>query len=226
MLEKLGKYKFLKRNKLGDFIPIGKSNCVAMTHPQILNYYNSKIHGILNYFNFCHNRMNLWSIIRFLKYSCALSLAKKFKLKTLAKTFRKFGPDLAFRNDTGKKFKIFRPKNLRMLSMDQRFNLKDDIDIDKILHKTWSGSMTLSQLDEPCVICGTLDNIEMHHVRSVKNVRVKVHTYAQWEGAFRRKSILLCSGHHVALHSGKLSRGDIKKLAQYKKKASRWKKKT
>lgn len=76
-----------------------------MTHPQILNYYNSKIHGILNYFNFCHNRMNLWFIIRFLKYSCALSLAKKFKLKTLAKTFRKFGPDLAFRNDIGKKFK-------------------------------------------------------------------------------------------------------------------------
>lgn len=190
-----------------------------------MNYYNSKIHGILNYFNFCHNRINLWSIIRFLKYSCALSLAKKFKLKTLAKTFRQFGPDLAFRNDTGKKFKIFRPKNLRMLSMDQRFNLKDDIDIDEILHKTWSGSMTLSQFDEPCVIRGTLDNIEMHHVRYVKNVRVKVRTYAQWEGAFRKKSIPLCSGHHVALHSGKLSRGDIEKLAQYKGKASRWKKK-
>ena len=136
LLEKLCKYKFLKRNKLGDFIPISKSNCVSMTHPQILNYYNSKIYGILNYFNFCHNRMNLWSIIRFLKYSCALSLAKKFKLKTLAKTFRKFGPGLAFWNDKRKEFKIFRPKNLRMLSMDQRFNLKDDIDIDKILRKT------------------------------------------------------------------------------------------
>jgi hypothetical protein len=81
--------------------------------------------------------------------------------------------------------------------------------------------MTLSQFDEPCLICETLDNIEIHHVRSVKNVRIKVRTYAQWEGASRRKSIPLCSGHHVALHSGKLSRGDIEKLAQYKGKASR-----
>jgi hypothetical protein len=39
--------------------------------------------------------------------------------------------------------------------------------------------MTQSQFDEVCVLCGTNNNIEMHHIRSVKNVRVKARTYAQ-----------------------------------------------
>jgi retron-type reverse transcriptase len=122
ILVKLKDFGFARRNRLGEFIPTSKSNCVPMTHAQILNYYNSKIRGVLNYYNCCHNRMCLWSIIRFFRYSCALSLAKKFKLKTLAKTFKKFGPNLAFKNDKGKVYKIFRPKNLKILSLNERFN--------------------------------------------------------------------------------------------------------
>lgn len=136
LLMKLKEFGFVKRNRLEEFIPTGKSNCVLMTHVQILNYYNSKIRGILNYYSCCHNRMRLWSIVRFFKYSCALSLAKKFKLKTLAKTFRKFGVDLAFKNDKGKVSKIYRPKNLRILGMDERFNANTELHTDKLLRKS------------------------------------------------------------------------------------------
>ena len=178
LLVKLKDFGFARRNRLGEFIPTGKSNCVPMTHAQILNYYNSKIRGVLNYYNCCHNRMSLWSIVRFFRYSCALSLAKKFKLKTLAKTFKKFGPDLAFKNNKGKVYKIFRPKNLKILSLNERFNTNSELEIDKLLRKSWTNSLTQSQFDESCVICGTTDNIEMHHIRAVKNVRVFTRTYA------------------------------------------------
>jgi group II intron reverse transcriptase/maturase len=219
LLIKLTKFGFAKRNKLGEFIPTGKSNCVPMTHAQILNYYNSKIRGILNYYSCCHNRIRLWSIIRFLRYSCALSLAKKFKLKTLAKTFKKFGPDLTFVNDKDKVFKIFRPKNLKILSEDERFNTSHELDINKLLRQSWTSSLTKSQFDEPCAICGTMDNIEIHHIRSVKNIRMKTRTYAQWVGGFLRKSIPLCSGHHIALHSGKLSKNEVSILSKYRGKS-------
>jgi group II intron reverse transcriptase/maturase len=207
---------FVKRSTKGEFFPIGKSNCIPLTHPQILNYFNSRIRGILNYYSCVHNRNELWSIVRFLNYSCALTLARKYKLKTLAKTFKKFGRDLEFVNKLGKKYKIFRPDNLRMLSMKERFRVNETSDIDKLLSQTWSNSLTLSQFDEPCVICGTLDNIEMHHIKSVKNVRVKTRSYAQWIGAFHRKSIPLCKEHHNLLHAGKLSHEDATKLAKYK----------
>lgn len=216
LLIKLKDKGFIKRNHEGEFFPTGKSNCVNLTHPQILNYFNSRIRGILNYYSCVHNRNELWSIVRFLNYSCALTLAKKFKLKTLAKTFKKFGRDLNFENEKGKKYKIFRPNNLRMLPMNERFRIDENNDIDKLLSQSWSNSLTRSQFDEPCAICGTFESIEIHHLRSVKDGRVKTRTYAQWTGGFSRKSIPLCRDHHLQLHAGNLSREDVNRLSVYK----------
>ena len=216
LLIKLKQKGFVKQNVKGEFFPIGKSNCTPLTHPQILNYFNSRIQGILNYYSCVHNRNELSSIVRFLNYSCALTLAKKFKLKTLAKTFRKFGRDLTFVNNSGKRYKIYQPDNLRMLSMNERFRANETYNIDKLLSQTWHNSLTLTQFDEPCIICGTYDNIEIHHIKSVKNVRVKTRTYAQWIGAFQRKSIPLCKKHHIALHTGKLLYEEVKKLSIHK----------
>ena len=220
LIIKLKDKGFVKRSRLGEFFPIGKSNCIPLTHPQIINYFNSRIRGILNYYSCVHNRNELWSIVRFLNYSCALTLARKYKLKSLAKTFKRFGRDLKFVNEKGKEYKIFRPDNLRMLSENERFRVNENTNIDQLLSQSWSNSLTLNQFDEPCAICGTLDNIEIHHIRSVKDVRVKTRTYAQWVGAFRRKSIPLCKEHHHLLHAGKLTRDDINKLSKYKGKIS------
>jgi len=216
LLVKLKDKGFVRRNHMSEFFPIAKTNCINLTHAQILNYFNSRIRGILNYYCCVHNRNELWSIVRFLNYSCALTLARKFKLKTLAKTFKKFGRDLSFVNKKGKEYKIFRPDNLRMLPMNERFKVNENNNIDELLNQTWTNSLTRSQFDEPCAICGTLDNIEIHHLRSVKDVRVKTRTYAQWTGGFLRKSIPLCKDHHVQLHAGNLSHDDVKKLSIYK----------
>jgi hypothetical protein len=131
LLIKLKNQGLVKRSSKGEFFPIGKSICIPLTHPQILNYYNSKIRGILNYYSCVHNRNELWLIVRFLRYSCALTLARKFKLKSLKKTFHKFGKDLTFVNEKGKKYTIFQPDNLRMLPMDKRFNIKMNENIDE-----------------------------------------------------------------------------------------------
>jgi len=216
LIIKLKDKGFMKRSRLGEFFPIGKSNCIPLTHPQIINYFNSRIRGILNYYSCVHNRNELWSIVRFLNYSCALTLARKYKLKSLAKTFKRFGRDLKFINEKGKEYKIFRPDNLRMLPENERFRVNENTNIDQLLSQSWSNSLTLTQFDEPCAICGTLDNIEIHHMRTVKDVRVKTRTYTQWVGAFRRKSMPLCKEHHHLLHAGKLTRYDINRLSKYK----------
>jgi len=156
LLIKLKNQGLVKRSSKGEFFPIGKSNCIPLTHPQILNYYNSKIRGILNYYSCVHNRNELWLIVRFLRYSCALTLARKFKLKSLKKTFHKFGKDLTFVNEKGKKYTIFQPDNLRMLPMDKRFNIKMNENIDELLHQTGSNSSTRSHFDEPCVLYAEL----------------------------------------------------------------------
>lgn len=136
LLMKLLHKGFVKRNSKGAFFPIGKNNCILFTHSQILNYYNSKIRRILNYYSCADNRNELSSIIRFLRYSCALTLARKFKLKTLAKTFKKFGRDLTFVNDKGKKYKIFCPNKFLMLPIHKKFSADAAFDKDKLLNRT------------------------------------------------------------------------------------------
>lgn len=133
LLEKLLKQGFVKRNSLGEFFAKGKAGLTPLSHPQILNYFNSKIRGVLNYYSCVHNRNSLWSIVRFLRYSCALTLAKKFKLETLNKTFKKFGPKLKFINDKKKIYEIFQPENLKLLPIEERFKNDQNYEIDKLL---------------------------------------------------------------------------------------------
>jgi group II intron reverse transcriptase/maturase len=141
LLTKLKDKGFVKRSSKNKFFPIGKSNCIPLTHPQILNYFNIRIRAVLNYYSCVHNRNELWSIVRFLNYSCALTLARKFKLKSLARTFKKFGRDLEFVNKIGKKYKIFKPDNLRMLPMNERFKVSENTNIVKLVNQTWSNNL-------------------------------------------------------------------------------------
>jgi len=221
LLKKLQEKGFVKRSSLGEFFPKGKPGLSKLSHPQIINYFNSRIKGVLNYYSCVHNRSSLWSIVRFLKYSCALTLARKFKLKTLAKIFKKFGSELKFVNKEGKVYKIYHPENLQMLPINERFKTGQNLEIDKLLTQSWANSLTYSQFDEPCAICGSMVEIEIHHFRPVKDVRLKTRTYAQWEGGFSRLSVPLCKIHHANLHAKKLLKEEIEKLNTYRGKSRR-----
>lgn len=235
LLEKLMMHGFIMRNKKNQFFPISKRSLTVLSHKAILMAYNAKIRGILNYYKAAHNRMCLWAIQRFLKYSCAITLASKFKIKgrTMAAAFSKFGPGLTFTQIIGGKNKsvsIYKPENLRMLSENERFkpipkigrnSILSNFNIDKMLANNWLGAMTLPQFEEPCAICGTFDQLEIHHLRSVKDVRGKFiapvgRTFQEWKGAFLRKSIPLCKVHHVATHNGNLSLAEFDILSKYK----------
>ena len=112
---------------------IGKNIHLSTMGLQILNYFNEIIREILNYYSCAHNRNELTSIFRLLNYSCGLTLARKFKLKNLAKTFKKFGRDLTFKDETGEEYKIIRPINLEVLPMNKKFIINQTNNLDKLL---------------------------------------------------------------------------------------------
>ena len=63
LLGNLKKSGFVRQNKLGKFIPKAYTSIVNLTHYEIVSFYNSKIHGIINFYNFASNRPTLGSII-------------------------------------------------------------------------------------------------------------------------------------------------------------------
>lgn len=94
LINELKKVGFIRQNRLGKYIPQAYTSLVNRTHYEIISFYNSKIHGILNFYDFASNRISLGSVLWMLKASCALTLARKLKLRTMRKVFIKFGSNL------------------------------------------------------------------------------------------------------------------------------------
>jgi hypothetical protein len=63
--------------------------------------YNNTIYNILKYYKFVHNYRKIAVMIEYLlKSSCAKLLATKYKLKTQAKVFQKYGKNLNVSTET------------------------------------------------------------------------------------------------------------------------------
>lgn len=95
-------YKYLVSIKVAKWddnntpLPRGTANTklINLSHSAIIAFYNRKVQDLYYYYSFAKNRQKLRVVFWILKSSCALTLAKKFKLKTQGKVFKKYGENL------------------------------------------------------------------------------------------------------------------------------------
>ena len=74
---------------------------VNYNHAEILFRYNWIIRGYLNYYSHVDNFFIFHKIINFaLRHSCAITLGRKFRLRSQKKVFKKFGKNLKIPNST------------------------------------------------------------------------------------------------------------------------------
>jgi hypothetical protein len=111
LLDKLLANGFIKRNHLNRLLATSRRDLVNLSHQDILKFYNIRTKGVLNYYSFAGNYSSLHRIIGFLKMSCALTLALKYKLRTARSAFSKFGPKLM---DPDSLQELYVPHNLKV----------------------------------------------------------------------------------------------------------------
>jgi len=63
IIEKLTKLGFLRKNHIGSLFGKPYTKLVNLDHSTILQFYNSKIQGLLNYYTFAGNRVKLFNIV-------------------------------------------------------------------------------------------------------------------------------------------------------------------
>lgn len=211
IIDKLITRGFAKRNHKNKVIPTGIPQLILKDHYSIIQYYNFIIRGLLNFFSFAGNYSSLHRVFWIIRQSAALTLANKFKLKTMKKAFQKFGDDLVD-PQTGIKLNI--PSSLKV---KHKYD-SSSTDWESILNVVWK-SFTASNFGKPCIICGSTKDVEMHHLRKVADVRNKIRTgnatFRTIQGAYLRKQIPLCRYHHIELHKGNLNYRDIVILVNY-----------
>jgi retron-type reverse transcriptase len=210
---KLREKGFVKRNEIGKHIPTARSNLTPWAHADILEFYNQKVRGTLNYYSFASNRSRLNQIVHVLHMSCALTLASKYKLKTANKTFHRFGKYLAC-PATG--MSLFRPGAYEAIHL---YNPDPIARAEQIIDISWWRS-TRAALSRACALCGSTKVGGTHHIRYVKDVKARIRyvtsaSYSEWKGASKRKQIPLCSHHHSAYNNGQLSQSEMLALSLY-----------
>lgn len=61
---------------------------------------------------------------------------------------------------------------------------------------------TVNSMFSPCLICGSIHNIEMHHVKHVSGIGKSITGFAKVIRTLNRKQIAVCKSCHLRIHSG------------------------
>ena len=208
ILEKLVVRGFGKRTRHNVMVPKRVTWIINMSHDDIVRYFNMINRGLLNYYTFATNRSQLAHICKhFLYFSCVYTLMNKYKLRSAKAVIKRFGKTLKC-PDSSTEF--FLPNTLARIRGVNRFQVKAEIGLYSI-YKSWANKLTTSKLGYPCVVCGSMKNIEMHHIRKTQDIRkdARINKNHNWfktqMAAINRKQVPLCRFHHERLHSNSFS---------------------
>lgn len=181
---------------------------VPRTDTEIVINYRAIIIGYMNYYILADDYTNIKDIVYLLKYSAAHTLAAKYKT-SIAKIFTKYG----------KAIKVVYGNTKKTISLDytpvieNKFPPKEETNFPSGNKKEVSekdplnisdyGTRSIYSLDKPCKICGSKLDIEMHHVRHLKDLNPKLPTIVKNYAKLTRKQIPVCRECHMKIHSGK-----------------------
>ena len=100
--------------------PTRNTRLVNLSLYQIVNHYKELELEILHYYRLAENFDELAVNLHFiLKYSCALTIASKMKLKTKRKVFMKYGKNLNIRDSN-----LYKKDLVKAVSSNNRLKLK------------------------------------------------------------------------------------------------------
>lgn len=200
-----------------------QGNLTQLDHADILRYYNSVMRGVYNYYNFVNNMKKVAHIMWLLEESCCMTLMRKFRMKYMTQAYRKFGKDLGceIKDKKGNTKRIYfeKPKSYESKHIKDLAESKNPM---VKLAEVWNGKFTRSNLFKKCVICGTEENIEMHHVRKIRDLKnpqtLGKDFLTRQMMAINRKQIPICKEHHDKYHSGTMNEQELR---EFRKAASR-----
>jgi retron-type reverse transcriptase len=200
IMEKLNLRKYVKTN--GN--PTKNGRLIHLQLVDLINHYKEVEKGLLTYYSYCSNYGRLAARIHYvLKYSCALTIAKKMKLRTLRKTFKKYGKNLSITNEKNEIVQSY--PTISYKKPKKRFKLSavsvEDL-IDNLTNRIRRGR---GDLAGPCKICGSNDNIEIHHINHLRKGIKKDGWLIGVKRRMNRKQIAVCQECHQKIHKGTIN---------------------
>lgn len=179
----------------------GKEQWKAKSRPKLVNNndleilekYNKEIRGLYNYYALANNCSILSKLSYIMRYSLYKTFAQKYRTKVshIKKKYKKNGhftvryrlkngelKDLAFYHDGFKK-----KDPMRIMNIDY---------LPKSIYHAPNTNLVKRLKAETCELCGTVDKLAMHQVRTMKDIKGKT-PWGKQMTIRKRKTIALCS---------------------------------
>ena len=171
---------------------------------EILDGYNREIRGFANYYSIANNSSHLNSFKFIMQYSMYRTFAKKYST-SVRKIIARYRVDKDFavfyedKKGNRKKRVFFNGSFKRKTTA-----LKSDCDeIANTIFNTTVTSLMQRLKAGACELCGAEGEIEIHHVRKLKDLQGKKPWEIQMIGR-QRKTMVVCIPCHNKIHDGKI----------------------
>jgi hypothetical protein len=175
-------------------IPMGVEKFIPFPLKDLILRFRSILSGILNYYSFADNIYTLRYVYFLLLSSLQRTIQRKENIG-YRKCLAQYGPSVSIRIykwDGSSVMLSFACPPLRK----NRMNFKGtERSRDPLLIKDWKVS-TITALGQCCANCGSTSRVEMHHLKHLKTVNVKLDSFGKMMVSINRKQVPLCRPCH------------------------------
>jgi group II intron reverse transcriptase/maturase len=183
--------------------PVKRPSLVYLGDIEILSKYNAEVRGMYNYYRLAHNATVLQSFLYVMKYSMYKTFACKYqtRISRIVRKYRK-GKDFAVTYETkaGTKTAVFYNKGMRQ--DDTIYDADPDV-VNRPFWACQTSTLIERVKNNACEVCGKVGEMEVHHVRKLKDLSDRTEWERQMK-ARRRKTLVICPDCHTKLHAGNL----------------------
>lgn len=199
--------RYMKRGK-----PTHRAELAADSDYDIVRQYQWHYAGLVNYYLLAHNVGSLSKVRWVLESSLLRTLANKHKT-SVGKLWRKhkstvptpYGPRRCVVAEIHRPDK--KPLVARFGGLPLRRQMKAVLRDEVLIRRPRRTELIKRLLADECEVCGSTDQIEVHHVRKLADLRKmgrkELPDWAKIMIIRRRKTLVLCHRCHTAIHAGK-----------------------
>jgi hypothetical protein len=211
--------------KDGKFRPTSYKSALSIPIPNIVRYLRSVFVGVAEYYKISDNWYDCKSIVNYFgKYCAAMTIGHKTKSR-IGSIFKKYGDTLRVTDSDNKVIAQWTTWDSIPLTIRVKTKQKSETPgIFKDVTTLITSNLKLgrqSLIFEPCAVCGSTLDVEIHHIKSARLAQrnTKVGSFKSWKNKKRldsRNRIPLCSFHHIIVHRGEYQGKNLREYVKNK----------
>ncbi|WPQ62035.1 reverse transcriptase domain-containing protein [Chitinophaga sancti] len=195
--------KFKNNNGMEKWVSYYRPNLLYKDDLELLQQYNAEIRGFYNYYSLALNASSVHSFKYIMEYSMYKTFAAKYQTSVYKICSKYIKNDVFTVNYINKKGNV-RSQFFYETGFKQKPKaIMYNVDIIPQVAYTYGTTSLIDRLKaRKCELCESVDDLEMHHIRKMSDIKKGKQHWEKMMIARRRKTMAVCKSCHQKIHNG------------------------